>query len=287
LHHYAASGNYTVQLIVTSDNGCSDTAAQQITVLPVPEPAFLSALACEKTPSTLTDNSFISSGTIVNWVYDFGGGNTLTGPDVSYVFPGEGVYQVTLTATSALGCEADTTMPVTVLNSPVADFSANPNPALILENIYFTDLSTGSPLSTWYWNFGDGEGDNSQNTVHNYGQDGDYTVTLTVTDIYGCQDTATRVISLALLPVLPTGFTPTGDGENDVFVIRGGPFEAVDFRIYNNWGQEIFATTEIDAGWDGTYKDEPAPPGVYTWTFVVQIADGKVIKKSGDVTLIR
>ena len=40
-------------------------------------------------------------------------------------------------------------------------------------------------------------------------------------------------------------------------------------------------------GWDGTHKGEPAPLGVYTWTFVVTMANDQVIKNSGDVTLIR
>ena len=95
-------------------------------------------------------------------------------------------------------------------------------------------------------------------------------------------------------PVLPTGFTPNSDGENDVFWIRGGPFEAVNFNIYNNWGELIFTSDENDyisswedLGWNGMYNGEPAPMGVYTWTFVVRMANNQLVKDSGDVTLIR
>ncbi len=90
-----------------------------------------------------------------------------------------------------------------------------------------------------------------------------------------------------MLPVLPSGFTPNGDGENDVFIIRGGPFRSVDFKVYNNWGQLIFETNDGNVGWDGTYKGEPVPLGVYTWTFVVDMGSNFVVRESGDVTLIR
>jgi len=286
-HNYAASGTYITSLIVLSTNGCSDTITESVTVLPVPIPSFVPELICENYPFTLTDNSFVSSGTITAWSYDFGNGNTSTDQNPTFTFPQSGTYPVIMTATSDLGCIGTATLPVVVLESPTANFSANPNPALVLEDIYFTDQSTGAPIASWYWNFDDGEGDNQQNTVHNYAIGGDYDVVLTITDIYGCRDTVSKVISLSLLPVLPTGFTPNGDGENDVFIIRGGPFETVDFRVYNNWGELIFQTDDGMVGWDGSYKGDPAPLGVYTWTFVVNIADGKVIKKSGDVTLMR
>lgn len=90
------------------------------------------------------------------------------------------------------------------------------------------------------------------------------------------------------MPVLPTGFTPNNDGENDIFLIRGGPFEAVDFRIYNNWGQLIFTSDDANIGWDGTYKGEDAPIGVYTWTYSVTVSSTRpVVTGKGDVTLLR
>jgi gliding motility-associated-like protein len=93
---------------------------------------------------------------------------------------------------------------------------------------------------------------------------------------------------VVLWPVLPSGFTPNNDGENDIFIIRGGPFTAVDFKIYNNWGQLIFSTTDINEGWDGTYMGEDAPVGVYTWTYSVIVTPNReAIEKKGDVTLMR
>ena len=189
--------------------------------------------------------------------------------------------------TSNLGCTDDTSMVLSISPQPDADFSFTPNPALVLEDVFFTDESVGTGINSWLWDYGDGEGDNQQNPIHSWSDGGDYDVMLVITDAAGCQDTAVKVISIALPPVLPTGFTPNGDGDNDVFIIRGGPFQSTNFKVYNNWGQLIFETNDALIGWDGTFKGQDAPFGVYTWTFVVELANGKIIRESGDVTLMR
>jgi gliding motility-associated-like protein len=72
-----------------------------------------------------------------------------------------------------------------------------------------------------------------------------------------------------------------------VLHVLGGPFEEVDFKIYNNWGNEIFSTTDPEGGWDGSYKGTQQPVGVYVYTVTGTTIDGKKIKLSGNVTLIR
>lgn len=287
IHAYNSSGTFEVELVVSSSNGCSDTIVQAITIHPLPLPLFTNTSACEMNDIFFTDASTISSGSIVSWLYDFYSFGSSTDQITQFAFDEPGVYPVSFTVTSDLGCVANTVQNVTVISSPTADFSINPNPALALQEVVFTDQSVGNQISDWYWDFGDGEGDNIQNTLHGYELGGVYYVTLTVTDANNCKDTITKVISVALLPVLPTGFSPNGDGENDVFIIRGGPFIAVDFKVYNNWGQLIFETNDGNEGWDGTFRGENSPLGVYTWTFVVEMGNGQIVKKSGDVTLIR
>lgn len=287
LHQYTTGGTFDVSLIVTASNGCIDTANYALIINPLPVPMFTNSNACENGIIYFTDVSTIASGSNVDWLYNFNSFGTSNNQMAEYSFSAPGTYQVSLTVTSDFGCEASVVQDVVVIPSPVADFSMNPNPALALQEISYTDLSTGNQLTNWYWNFGDGEAANTQNTTHDYSTGGVYTVVLTVTDVNNCSDTVTRIISVALLPVLPTGFTPNGDGENDVFIIRGGPFKSVDFNVYNNWGELIFTSNDGNVGWDGTFKGENSPFGVYTWTFVVEMDNGQVVKKSGDVTLIR
>jgi gliding motility-associated-like protein len=293
IHTYSGSGTYNATLIAGSDNGCYDTIIVPVQINPVPIADFSPTVACEDTPVDFVDLSFISSGSITDWLYDFGGA-TSTSQNPSYTFANTGFQVITLTVTSDLGCVDDTLLTLNVTPAPIADFSFTPNPALVNETVAFTDLSTGSNINQWYWEFGDNEANNIQNPVHSYSEGGDYIIVLEVTDELGCTDTTSKVITIALPPVLPTGFTPNGDGENDVFWIRGGPFEAVVFNIYNNWGELIFTSNENDyisswedLGWNGMYNGEPAPVGVYTWTFVVRMANDQLVKDSGDVTLIR
>lgn len=287
IHTYPGSGNYNVTLIVGGTNGCSDTLQKSITVNPTPIANFVYPKPCEGVPLSIKDQSFVSSGTIVAWNYNFGSGATSTDQNPLYTFSTAADYPVTLTVTSDLGCTDDTTQMIHVNASPTAAFTFNPNPALALENVTFTDQSTGDTISYWHWDFGDGEGDNAQNTNHGYSDGGQYPVYLVVTDINGCIDTAYNQITIGLLPVLPTGFSPNGDGVNDVFIIRGGPFNGATLQVYNNWGQLIFQSDDPKVGWDGTYKGQPSPVGVYSWTFHVELFGGRIVKKSGDVTLMR
>ncbi len=287
LHSYNSNGSITVELIVGSTNGCFDTIQKNITVYPLPIADFTNTIPCESNPIEFLDNSFISSGSIVNWMYYFTPTESINSPNATYTYQTPGNYNITYAVTSSLGCTDSIIKTINVLVGPDANFSINPNPALALETVFFNDLSNGNNITNWYWNFGDETGNNNQNTTNSYSDGGEYLVFLTVTDINNCTDTASKELLIALPPVLPTAFSPNGDGENDVFIIRGGPFNSVIFNIYNNWGELLFQSNDRMIGWDGTFKGNESPLGVYTWTFEIEIIGGKVIKKSGDVTLIR
>jgi gliding motility-associated-like protein len=88
---------------------------------------------------------------------------------------------------------------------------------------------------------------------------------------------------------MPTGFTPNGDGSNDVFRPYGSALFAKDyeFAIYSRWGQEVYRTTSAQDGWDGGYKGEPAQTGVYAYFIKYKniYNEPKILK--GNVTLVR
>ena len=85
----------------------------------------------------------------------------------------------------------------------------------------------------------------------------------------------------------PTAFTPNGDGANDVFLVRGGPFAEFQFQLYDNWGVQIFSSDQQSIGWDGTYRDKEQPGGVYIYTFKGRTIDGKDVDMAGDISIIR
>ena len=159
---------------------------------------------------------------------------------------------------------------------------------MVLEPVYFSDFTTPvGNISNWFWEFGDGSSATFSAPVHTYLQPGVYSITLTVTDAQGCRDDLVKELDVTMLPQLPTAFTPNGDGNNDVLLLRGGPFEKLLFRVYNNWGELLFETSDPSVGWDGKWKGVDQPVGVYLWTFVVDMYNNRQVRKNGDVTLIR
>jgi gliding motility-associated-like protein len=287
IHNYPGAGTYTATLIAHASNGCSDTVQHVVTVNILPNPEFSNSTACQGNVTSFFDQSVITQGTIQSWEYAFGDqtpNSTVQNP--THIFSGNGFYPVTLTVTSDKGCEASIMHNINVLGQPQAYFGFSSNPALAGESITFNDISAGGPVS-WNWNFGDTTGTNEQNPAHIYASGGSYNVVLTIADQYGCTDSISRELIVAMLPVLPTAFTPNSDLQNDVFYVRGGPFKNILLKVYNNWGEIIFTSDKQEIGWDGKHRDVDQPMGVYVWYVEVEVADGRIFKKSGDVTLIR
>ncbi len=88
--------------------------------------------------------------------------------------------------------------------------------------------------------------------------------------------------------VMPTAFTPNGDGHNDVFAPLTGRFSSnYEFQIWNRWGQQVFRSNDNLAGWDGKYNGADSQTGVYAYmiTYKNKSNESKVLK--GNVTLIR
>ncbi|MBL7920313.1 MAG: gliding motility-associated C-terminal domain-containing protein [Bacteroidia bacterium] len=88
---------------------------------------------------------------------------------------------------------------------------------------------------------------------------------------------------------MPTGFSPNGDNNNDVFMPLGSAAFAkeFDFRIWNRWGQEVFRSTDPSLGWDGNFKGQPSITGVYAYVITYKniYNESKMLK--GNVTLVR
>ena len=86
---------------------------------------------------------------------------------------------------------------------------------------------------------------------------------------------------------LPTGFTPNGDGTNDVLYIRSNFVTEVYLTIYDRWGEKLFETNDIKNGWDGTYKGKKLDQGVYGYYMTFKCNNGQESFKKGNITLLR
>lgn len=287
-HTYVNPGTYTVSHVVYGSNGCNDTIRKPIEIYFLPQALFYNNTSCVGNTTQFVDSSKTVSGSIVSWQWNFGDSQSSIIQNPQHSYSSTNTFTVSLIATSSFGCKDTISKTVTVIPGPDANFSINPNPVEALEVATFTDLSTGpSPLVNWYWAFGDSAAANTQNPTHAYNGQGDYSVLLVVRDLNGCLDSVRQDISIVLLPDVPTAFSPNGDSQNDFFFVRGGPFKSVNVRVYNNWGQLIFETNDQLEGWDGKFKDIDQPLGVYVWVVEVEMLNGKSVKKTGDVTLLR
>lgn len=88
-------------------------------------------------------------------------------------------------------------------------------------------------------------------------------------------------------PFLPSGFSPNGDGVNDVFRLRSPPVQEFLLEVFNRKGQRLFSTTDMGSGWDGTSEGKEQPSGVYVWHLKVRLTSGREVQKTGDITLVR
>ncbi len=108
----------------------------------------------------------------------------------------------------------------------------------------------------------------------------------TVTTAFGCETTCSYVVDVRNYLLIPTGFSPNGDGVNDVFRILNKNIGLKQFTIYNRWGEVVFTTDDLLEGWDGLYKGMEQPLGVYVWTIDYTIKN-KPQHAKGNVTLVR
>lgn len=97
-----------------------------------------------------------------------------------------------------------------------------------------------------------------------------------------------RIFKTAPDIFVPTAFTPDANHLNDKFIpIAVGITKLDYFRVFNRWGNEIYSTTVLDQGWDGTIKGLQQEPGTYVWMVRGTDFTGKTIVKKGTVVLIR
>ena len=162
-----------------------------------------------------------------------------------------------------------------------------------LEPIQFTDKAVGKNI-TRDWSFGDNTDATDSSPVHTYSRvtrTTVFTVRYTVTDQYGCTNTAEKPVNIysSCIIDVPNAFTPNDDGKNDMLY----PLNAVkainlDFKIYNRWGQLLYSTTDWKRGWDGTFSGQLQEPGMYVWVLTYDDRDSKKhFFKKGTVMLMR
>jgi gliding motility-associated-like protein len=86
---------------------------------------------------------------------------------------------------------------------------------------------------------------------------------------------------------IPNTFTPNGNGQDDLFKVYSNVIESMRLMIFNQWGEKVFETTDVKAGWNGTYKGKPQPIGVYVYVASMVLYDNTTSIKKGSFNLLR
>ncbi len=110
------------------------------------------------------------------------------------------------------------------------------------------------------------------------------------TTAFGCVDDDTVWVFVDDKPhvYLPNAFSPNGDGINDLLkIIYSGVFDLDDFRIYNRWGEMVYRTNDVKKGWNGLYKGEASPVGVYVYYIGGHGYRNQKVSLRGNVTLVK
>lgn len=287
-HTYASVGTYNVKLTVDDTTFCNspDSVIKQVRLAITVKAQFETPLkGCVPYTGKFTNTSM--GGTDFKW--DFGDGTASTEVDPSHTYTNPGSYTVKLLANDPSTCNLvdSTSIVVTVYQIPGANFSANPNPGPANTPTQFNNLSTGA--DSFMWDFGDGQTSTERNPVYQFSTTGTFKVCLKAINPAGCTDTFCFPVKAFIIPLLdvPNAFTPGRFGKNGIVRVEGFGIGKMNWKIYNRWGQVVFAATNKSEGWDGTFKGSLQAMDVYTYTLDVEFTDGKKYRKTGDITLLR
>ncbi len=223
---YSTSGIYTVRLTATTSNGCVAFYEGDVEVwnhpeanFDIPDVAFAVSDGCEGVVVELPNTSTIAAGqSISSYVWDFGDGSGSTLETGSHAYDAPGVYDVSLSAISANGCENVITQQVMIGGKPLPDFSFGGTcDGNVVEFLNGSTVSEGN--LTYTWDFGDGSATSNEiNPTHEYAMQGTYAVTLEArNNVGGCFTSITKDVEIFQELTSSFEFVPVCFGDEVIF----------------------------------------------------------------------
>ncbi|MBR1627505.1 MAG: gliding motility-associated C-terminal domain-containing protein [Bacteroidales bacterium] len=191
----------------------------------------------------------------------------------------------------ANGCSDTARITVTSDNS-IEDFSATVDKEKVYDGAKIHLSSTYKEGFYYFWT-----PSTYLTTPENYETDGIiYETTIYnvyITDRKGCNNDASVKVEVEYVLCdeqnifVPNVFSPNNDGKNDILYVSGDYIASMEWIIYNRWGEKVFQSDNINNGWDGKFRNEDCPAGVYYYKLEINCYGGKNYVTGGDVTLIR
>jgi gliding motility-associated-like protein len=289
-HSYSAPGTYDIVMVMTDPGACNspDTVIKTISFNQLFVQAGFNLPDSICLGDTIPLISSSTNGTQFDWSLATGE-SISTQQNSTFNFSTPGTYTIKLVVRNPGSCNGVDSLQhtVTVTSKPVASFSFSPS--IPQTNVPVSFFNQSQNATRYNWTFGDGSNSAEINPIHSYNRTGSYHVCLTAYNNAGCPDMVCRDVSADILPLadIPTGFSPNGDGSNDVLYVRGYSIATMDLKIFNRWGEMVFESKKQSDGWDGTYKGKPQEMEAYAFTLQVSFLDGTSMNKQGNVTLLR
>jgi gliding motility-associated-like protein len=197
-----------------------------------------------------------------------------TQPD--FIVSKAGKYSVKVEAN---GCDTTAKAMVSYIGKPVISLG-NDTTLCVTEQLL---LNAAYPQSSYLWQDGSTQGQ--------YKVTGSGTYSVNVTNTCGTTTDSITVTydNCACKFYVPSGFSPNNDGKNDTFLPKYQcVFTSYALKVYNRYGQLVFASTNPAKGWDGNLNNQPQPSGTYVWELVYKDSiTGKTTQKTGTIILIR
>ena len=216
--------------------------------------------------------------------YSIDGGQTYQ-PSPSFADLAPGTYQ--LQVRDDCGAVVDLGQATLAPGDPLqVSFQVSEPEVVLPDGFTFTNTSA-SDATSYTWDFGD-DGPSRQGEVvsYEYQEEGEYTVTLTISDGV-CEASAEETVTvIAPNLLIPNVFTPNGDGVNDFFTFNTGAFRDLELRMYDRWGNLLYSDKQFR--WNGQTDDgEEVAEGVYVYRLEGTLRNGREVERTGTVTLMR
>lgn len=280
-HAFLNPGNYTILLSVTDSYGCVDDSIRMIHVTDTPIVRFTGLLPqyCSDETVSLTANIMGTHVTGYSWA-NGNGLNTANQPQVNFVYASQGNYAIVLTATDKFCGNLSYSESTQIYQVPVFSLGNDVTLCPGMTTTLGIDSTTGY---TYLWNTGA-----TASRIVSGPVTANYRLMVNNNGCTGSDEVFVTVLDNCLIKV-PTAFTPNNDGLNDrLKAINADLAKEFSLKVYNRFGQMVFATSVPTNGWDGRYKGMEADMGTYVWIlqYIHPVTGQKVFEK-GTSILIR
>jgi gliding motility-associated-like protein len=256
------SVNYTtggyVHVLVTDIYGCTAADSLSTTPLILPTADFSASAVCLGVSTPVTDLSTSDLNDIVQLNWNWGDGNTSTGPQTAHAYSSDGIFSANLIVTTAFGCKDTVSKNITVHPLPVANFGSGNTSGCYPLSVSFTDMSTvtSGAVVQWLWNFGNGTS-TQQNPTQVFSGVNTFDVNLVAITNFGCTDTIRQdnYIETFGYPTADFTYSPTTiDMNNPLVTFQDNSWDAVQWSwLFGDGNTSSVASPAYSYTAAGTY----------------------------------